>query len=51
MVVFSKKSKNYFYSKVAKTFLIDQIKPNQFDGKVVDCVFNEYIRDRKDMSY
>lgn len=37
--------KNYSYLKVAKTLIIDKIKPNKLDGKVMDCVFNVYPRE------
>lgn len=32
----------YSVLKVVKTFLIEQIKPFQLGGKVMDYVFNEY---------
>lgn len=47
MVVSSRKYENYSYSKVLKTFLVDQIKSNQLDGKFGDYVVNGNPRQMK----
>lgn len=44
IVICSMKYENYSYFKIAKTFLIDQINPNQLDGNVWDYSFNVYPR-------
>lgn len=43
----SGKTASYPILKVVKKFLIDQITSIQLDVKVVDCVINDYLRDKK----
>lgn len=47
-VVYSINLENYSYTKVAKTLLVDRIKSNQHNDKVVDYVFNGYPKRSKD---
>lgn len=46
MEVWSRKHVHYSILKVIKSYLIDQIKLNELDGKVMNCVFNVYPRMR-----